>query len=107
MDDMGGDCSTDGTCEADSGDPEMSEGNAAGEKVSLLQGTSLAIQQFSISKSIAFAIPNGGILLVTHAYMGRIFSSSFNLNMLFRRKVQKINKGGAVKISDIDQYFSL
>ena len=56
MDDMGGDCSTDGTCEADSGDPEMSEGNAAGEKVSLLQGTSLAIQQFSISKSIAFAI---------------------------------------------------
>ena len=56
MDDMGGDCSTDGTCEADSGDPEMSEGNAAGEKVSLLQGTSLAIQQFSISKSIDFAI---------------------------------------------------
>ena len=54
MDDMGGDCSTDGTCEADSGDPELSEGDAAGEKVSLLQGTSLAIQQFSISTSITF-----------------------------------------------------
>lgn len=56
MDDMGGDCSTDGTCEADSGDPEMSEGNAAGEKVSLLQGTSLAIQQFSIIIGVALLV---------------------------------------------------
>ena len=49
MDEVG-DCSTDGTCEADSGDPDMAGGPLAGKGQSLLQGTSLAIQQFSISE---------------------------------------------------------
>ena len=51
MMDEAGDCSTDGTCEADSGDPDMAGGGPMGGKgASLLQGTNLAIQQFSISE---------------------------------------------------------
>jgi len=57
MMDEAGDCSTDGTCEADSGDPDMAGGGPMGGKgASLLQGTNLAIQQFSIIVGVALLV---------------------------------------------------